>query len=129
MRKAINITAAVAVIATGVGVMQLKLAVQEKREAIEMLAHQIQTDRESIRVMEAEWAYLTTPAVLQDMSIDFLALMPSKASQFITDPTVIPMRPKGLEAEDDPGVLLENAFQQKPGPRTDKRHEKEDIGL
>ncbi len=109
MRRVVTIVAAVTAIASGAAVLQLKLAVQNKAADVEALAEQIHRDREAIRVLEAEWAYLTTPRALQDRSIRFLALMPPTAEQVITDPTDIPFRPEGIEAESDPGVLLPTA--------------------
>lgn len=109
MRRVVTILAAVTAIASGAAVLQLKLAVQNKAADVEALAEQIHRDREAIRVLEAEWAYLTTPRALQDRSIRFLALMPPTAEQVITDPADIPFRPEGIEAESDPGVLLPTA--------------------
>jgi hypothetical protein len=105
----VTIVAAVTAIASGAAVLQLKLTVQNKAEQVEALAQQIHQDREAIRVLEAEWAFLTTPRSLQDKSVRFLALMPPTAEQIITDPAEIPFRPKGIEAEEDPGVLLPTA--------------------
>lgn len=109
MRRMVTIVAAVTAIVSGAAVLQLKLAVQNKAADVEALAEQIHRDREAIRVLEAEWAYLTTPRALQDRSIRFLALMPPTAEQVITDPADIPFRPEGIEAESDPGVLLPTA--------------------
>lgn len=121
MRRMVTIVAAVTAIASGAAVLQLKLAVQNKAADVEALAAQIHQDREAIRVLEAEWAFLTTPRSLQDRSIRFLALMPPTAEQVITDPADIPFRPKGIESEGDPGVLLPTATQ----PAEDKEKQKE----
>jgi len=127
MRRMVTIMAAVTAIASGAAVLQLKLAVQNKAADVEALAAQIHRDREAIRVLEAEWAFLTTPRSLQDRSIRFLALMPPTAEQVITDPADIPFRPKGIEAEGDPGVLLPAATEQ--AASKDKTEEsKEDKG-
>lgn len=111
MRKLVTVLAAVTAVASGVAVLQLKITVQNKQEEVQALAQQIHEDREAIRVLEAEWAYLTTPHVLQDRSIRFLALMPPRAKQIITDPNAIPYRPRGSETDGDPGVLLPTANQ------------------
>ncbi|MCK0068668.1 cell division protein FtsL [Kordiimonas laminariae] len=106
MRKTLTIFAAATAIASGAAVLQLKITVQNKVDNVKEIARQIKQDREAIRVLEAEWAYLTTPQVLQDRSIRFLALMPPRAKQIIADPSLIPFRPKGLEVEAGEGVLL-----------------------
>lgn len=106
MRKLVTVLAAVTAVASGVAVLQLKATVQAKKDDVKALARQIHGDREAIRIVEAEWAYLTAPHVLQDRSIQFLALMPPRAKQIVSDPSAIPMRPRGVEVEADPGVLL-----------------------
>lgn len=123
MRRMITICAAVTALASGAAVLQLKLAVQEKAEAVEALAQKIHQDREAIRVLEAEWAFLTTPRSLQEKSIRFLALMPPNAEQVVTDITRIPFRPKGVEAGEDPGVLLPTKAKPEDKPKQTKTDE------
>jgi hypothetical protein len=106
MRRLFTILAAITAVIAGAAVLQLKLAVQEKADEVKAIAARIHEDREAIRVLEAEWAYVTNPRSLQDKSVRFLALMPPKAEQILEDPTVIPFRPRGVEAGEDPGVLL-----------------------
>jgi hypothetical protein len=103
MRKFISTLAAITVMASGAAVLQLKVSVQEKTEEIRGLAQQIHDDKKAIRVLEAEWAYLSTPSALQDRSIEFLALMPPKARQVIHDPVVVPFRPRGVDVEEEKG--------------------------
>jgi len=94
--------------AAGAAVLQLKMAVQEKTEELRSIARQIHDDQDAIRVLEAEWAYLTTPRSLQDRSIQFLALMPPRAKQVLHDPVVIPFRPSGIDVDQKEagGVVL-----------------------
>ena len=105
MRRVLPWIAAGLALIAGVAVMQLKFAVQEKADDVAALAQTIRRDREAIRVLDAEWTYLTSPARLQDQSLRFLALMPPKPEQIVGNPTVIPFRPRGLEAPSDPGVM------------------------
>ena len=113
MRKSLTFLAGLTAVATGVFVLQLKSTVQDKKKDVTALALQIHDDKEAMRVIEAEWAYLTTPRLLQERSIQFLALMPPRARQILTNPTVIPMRPDGAVVEEDPGVLLPAALNSK----------------
>jgi len=106
MRKAVTVLAAVTAIASGVAVLQLKATIQSKKDDVRALARQIHDDREAIRILEAEWAYQSAPHVLQENSIRFLALMPPKAKQILSSPSIIPFRPKGVDVDADPGVLL-----------------------
>ena len=99
MRKLVTSLAAVTAMAAGAGVFILKMTVHEKRDDLQIMAEQIRKDQETIRILEAEWAYLTAPHTLQDQSIRFLALMPTRARQIIQDPVVIPFRPRGVDVD------------------------------
>ncbi|WP_035921440.1 cell division protein FtsL [Kordiimonas gwangyangensis] len=59
MRRLFTILVAITAIIAGAAVLQLKLAVQERADKVKAIAAQIHEDREAIRVLEAEWAYLT----------------------------------------------------------------------
>lgn len=109
MHKAFTAMAAVCALLAGAAVMQLKLAVQEQAEQVEGLAQQIHNDRESIRILEAEWAYLTSPEALQDQSIEFLALMPPAPKQIIGNLEEIPFRRSDKEVDSSTSVLLPTA--------------------
>jgi len=120
MRKYVTALAAITAVASGVAVLQLKAAVQSELDDVKALAQQIHEDQEAIRVIEAEWAYLTTPRILQERSIQFLALMPPRAKQIVSDPSLVPFRPKGLEVEPDPGVLLPVSHEKKENLKVKK---------
>ena len=104
MRKIVTCLAAVTAIGAGAGVLQLKNTVQERTDEVRAVALQIHQDEEAIRVLEAEWAYLTAPSLLQDRSIQFLALMPPRAKQILHDPVAIPYRPKGVDVDQNAGA-------------------------
>jgi cell division protein FtsL len=115
MRKLATVLAAVTAMASGAAVMQLKITVQEKSDEVRAVAQKIHDDQEAIRILEAEWAFLTTPQALQDRSSQFLALMPSRAKQIASDPTVIPLRPKGVGMRDDSAVSVVLPMKTKSG--------------
>ena len=128
MRNTITMLGVATAIAAGAGVLMLKLTVKEKEEHLQQLAQQIQDDQEAMRVMRAEWAYLTSPSKLQDKSVRFLALMPPSPKQVISDPAQIPLRPKGEEAEEDPGVLLPTGFGvKKEAKKTEPKSRKDET--
>ena len=129
MRNTITMLGVATAIAAGAGVLMLKLTVKEKQEYLQALTQQIQDDQEAMRVMRAEWAYLTSPSKLQDKSVRFLALMPPSPKQVISDPTQIPLRPKGEEAEEDPGVLLPTSFSAKKEDEKTKPKSRKDETL
>ncbi len=120
MRKVVTILAATTAVAFGAGVLFLKMAVQTKVDNVKEIAQQIKQDREAIRVLEAEWAYLTTPYVLQDRSIQFLALMPPRAKQIVTNPGLIPFRPKGIDVTEEGSILRPASKEIKPPKKVAK---------
>ena len=109
MRKAFTAMAAISAVAAGAAVLQLKFAVQEQAERVQALSDQIHDDREAMRYLEAEWAYLTSPQALQDLSIEFLALMPPLPDQVIGSVEDIPHRRGADVPDDDTSVLLPSA--------------------
>lgn len=109
MRKAFTAFAAVSALVSGAAVMQLKLAVQDQADAVKAIARQIHNDREHIRVLNAEWAYLTSPHSLQEKSVLFLALMPPAPQQVIASLEDIPFRIKADAVDGDGNVLLPSA--------------------
>jgi len=117
MRRLVTAFAAVTALVSGAAVLKLKLVVQDKASQVQALADQIHKDQEAIRVLDAEWAYLTTPRALENQSAKFLALMPPRASQVLTNPDVIPFRPRSAGEVEDPGVLLPSREQKKEKSR------------
>ncbi len=79
-------------IASVASALTLKYHVQSRAERAEALAHQIAADLEAIRVLKAEWAYLSSPQRVQERSVKFLALMPPTPSQILTSIEDIPFR-------------------------------------
>ena len=89
--------------------MQLKHAVQEQAEEVEAIAQQIHRDQESLRILDAEWAYLTSPRALQELSIEFLALMPPSPKQVVGSVSDIPLRRSKETVNGNASVLLPTA--------------------
>lgn len=109
MRRLFTCIAAICALASGAALMQLKHAVQEQAEEVEVIANQIHADQESLRILEAEWAYLTSPRTLQELSIEFLALMPPSPKQVVGSVADIPMRRSEGVVSGDTSVLLPSA--------------------
>ena len=128
MRKYVTFFAAVTAVTSGILVLKLKSVVQDKKHDVIVLARQIHDDKEAMRVIEAEWAYLTTPRILQERSIQFLALMPPRAKQVLADPVIIPFRPDGKEVEKDPGVLLPASLRAKSGAGARAKNKNSALG-
>lgn len=125
MRKTFAAIAAFCALMTGAALMQLKLAVQEQADKVAALAEQIHQDQESLRILEAEWAYLTSPQALQEQSIEFLALMPPTPRQVIETARDIPLRRSDEVVSEDSSVLLPAAQTPLEKPAGDKVDAKE----
>jgi len=91
----------------GAVLLQTKYTVQEKARELRELAAQIHKDREAIRVLEAEWAYRTTPSKLQEQSLEYLAMAPVSPRQVVMSVKDVPRRADpDAPVEGSVGVLL-----------------------
>ncbi len=104
--RTLNILAVLVTLLVAIAVQLAKSDVHEQKERLADLAKEIREHREAIRVLNAEWALLSSPDLLQQRSHQFLALMPIRSGQIVDSPNAIPMRPKGADAADDEGVVL-----------------------
>jgi hypothetical protein len=86
----------------GIGLFQVKYAVQAKERELKRVNRQIAADREAMRVLEAEWSYLNDPVRLADLTRRHTDLAPVMASQIATFESLVP-RPAATE---DPAPAL-----------------------
>jgi len=83
------------------GTLVLKYHVQLRSDRVEGLARQISEDLKAIRVLRAEWAYLSSPERVQRRAVRFLALMPPAAGQVLARIEDVPFRLPGAKAGHD----------------------------
>jgi len=62
------------VVAVGYAMFQVKYEVMQQEQTLAGLNKQILDDREQIRVLTAEWSYLTRPSRIEELSARFLHL-------------------------------------------------------
>lgn len=74
----------------GVGLFQVKYAVQSKERELRKVNRQIAADHEAMRVLEAEWSYLNDPVRLADLTRRHTDLAPVMASQIATFDSLAP---------------------------------------
>jgi hypothetical protein len=79
------------VVAVGYAMFQVKYEVMQQEQTLAGINKQIIEDREQIRVLNAEWSYLTRPSRLEELSARFLHLNGMSSAQ-ILPLSVVPER-------------------------------------
>lgn len=83
----------VLVSATGFAMFGVKYQVQAVEDELARTRRAAMAEEHEIRVLEAEWAYLTRPETLDAMNRRFMSLAPISTKQLHTTVADIPMRP------------------------------------
>ena len=83
----------VLVSATGFAMFGVKYQVQALEDDLARTNRATAAEEHELRVLDAEWAYLTRPATLEAMNRLFLALGPIATKQLHTTAADIPLRP------------------------------------
>jgi hypothetical protein len=83
----------VLVSATGFAMFGVKYQVQALEDELARTRRAIMAEEHEIRVLDAEWAYLTRPETLEGMNRQFLSLAPISTKQLHTTVADIPLRP------------------------------------
>ena len=73
----------VAVVLVGYAMFQVKYEVMQQEQTLAGINKQITDDREQIRVLSAEWSYLTRPSRIEDLSARFLHLGNMSSAQIL----------------------------------------------
>jgi hypothetical protein len=79
--------------ATGFAMFGVKYQVQALEDELARTKRATAAEEHEIRVLEAEWAYLTRPEMLEAMNRRFFSLSPISTKQLHTTVADIPMRP------------------------------------
>ena len=96
-----------AALASG-ALFSISYAVLALEEELEGLNHAIVEEQTAIRVLEAEWSYLNSPARLQTMIDDLTELQPMRPGQILASvdgvPHPLPVLTEPVLAEDETGA-------------------------
>ena len=92
----------VLVSATGFAMFGVKYQVQALEDELARTNRATAAEEHELRVLEAEWAYLTRPATLEAMNRQFLSLSPIATKQLHTTAADIPLRPPPPPPEPPP---------------------------
>jgi hypothetical protein len=80
------------VITVGYAMFQVKYEVMQQEDALARINREIADTRDQIRVLDAEWSYLSQPNRLKRLASRYLDLFPISAAQ-IVELSAIPERP------------------------------------
>jgi hypothetical protein len=87
-----------AVVVVGYAMFQMKYEVMQQEDRLARLDREIASDREAVRVLNAEWNYLSQPARLDELAKRYLDLVPIGPKQ-LGSIDAIPLRvPEGAAA-------------------------------
>jgi hypothetical protein len=92
----------VLVSATGFAMFGVKYQVQALEDELARTNRSTAAEEHELRVLEAEWAYLTRPTTLEAMNRQFLSLGPIATKQLHTTAADIPLRPPPPPPEPPP---------------------------
>lgn len=116
MRILLTLIAAGLALLAATGLYGLKHRVEERRAAAEALERDIAEDVEALRVLEAEWAYLTDPRRVQDHALRYLRLAPPRPEQVTRGFAGLPYRVEGRDVEGNDGLDLRRLPQPRSKP-------------
>lgn len=68
-------------------------SVQQAESRLAALTHDADSERETIRVLNAEWDYLNRPQRLEKLARQFLGVAPPESENFVASAEQIPERP------------------------------------
>ena len=108
----------VLVAATGVAMFGVKYQVQALEDELAGIKQATAAEEHEIRVLDAEWAYLTRPETLEAMNRQFLSLVPISTKQLHTTVADIPMRPPPPAPPPPPAEVAAVVAAAEPAPVT-----------
>ncbi|MFN7038122.1 MAG: hypothetical protein ACK4OM_00930 [Alphaproteobacteria bacterium] len=109
MINPINIIGVIIVISSAFGLFQVKYHVQNLRKDLIELTKHLDQEKESIHVLKAEWAYLTEPKKLREITAEHLNLEAVKVKQMRKLINNLPLELAEIEPE-----IVERKFAQNP---------------
>ena len=87
--KIYNYLAIASIFAAIIGLYTIKDKVSSLNYQVEQINSQINLERDNIHILKAEFAYLSAPNRIRELSSNYLDLHAIKTSQMIADPIVI----------------------------------------
>lgn len=82
-------------------------SVQQAEDQLAGINGNVRAERESIRVLGAEWDYLNRPQRLEELANEYLKVAPPESGNFIKSATDIPVPPTGIIPPVKPAVYAQ----------------------
>ncbi len=83
-------------------------SVQTAEDKLAQMKASVQQEKDSIRLLNAEWAYLNNPERLEKLAREYLNMMPPQPSAMLTEVEAIPAKitEEEMAAPPDPGAMV-----------------------
>ena len=93
------------VVVSGAALMHVSHNVQEMEREVARLDQRIENEKENVRVLQAEWAYLNAPERLEMLATDYMDFVPPSVDHIVSDVQVLPDSAYFDEVSDDASAL------------------------
>jgi hypothetical protein len=93
MMRIFNLLTIVVVFVAGFALYHMKFETQQLEDHADALNRQMMSDKAEIKVLNAEWAYLSSPPRLEELTARYLALKPASPKQMLITVANIDPRP------------------------------------
>ena len=114
MKRSITVLTLLILVVVSYGLYNLKYEVEDLQDQANAYKAQMEEDRRAIKVLQAEWAYLTRPDRLQRLAGKFLDLEPTVARQV---GAVADLRLKTIEGLDAAEPVIDTSEANPPPPQ------------
>jgi hypothetical protein len=88
MSRRSTVSVIILAIMMGCALFHVKYQVVDIEERLKKIHHTVAQEKATIRLLEAEWAYLNEPRRLQELSEKYLALAPTRSNQLMARHTL-----------------------------------------
>lgn len=119
----------------GAALLHVSQNVQQAEDELAKYERSYNAQRETIRVLDAEWAYLNSPARLEALSREYLDMNAPNSEQMMPDVSIIPQADIALPSSGDAlyqnisqGVGEEKSVVLIPQPGRKPKSQKGDFG-
>ncbi len=123
MIRLVNMMALGLAVTASFGLYQMKYKTQQALQEVRQLERQIERERETVRVLQAEWSHLTRADRLQALADKYLDLAPVTPGQVVSIRD-IPLRPLDIGRQEPnlfPGVVTGPAARDRSAPPVSPR--------